>query len=128
MYFSLGIARKSNYEGKQEYKGAAVTGNIEIYRTDFGVPIISAKDEKDGFFALGFVHAQDRLWQMELNKIIAYGRLSEIFGARFVQTDKFVHILALDDIAAKTYNHLPAETKKLLQAYSDGVNYFVEKK
>jgi penicillin amidase len=68
---------------------------VEVIRDRWGVPHLFAREEHDLFFAQGFVHAQDRLWQMELNRRVASGRLSEIFGATTLETDRFLRTVGL---------------------------------
>ncbi|MFC2031459.1 penicillin acylase family protein, partial [Chloroflexota bacterium] len=70
-------------------------GEIEILRDPWGVPHIYASNSHDLFFAQGFVHAQDRLWQMELNRRIVAGRLSEVIGPRSVPVDRWVRTLGM---------------------------------
>ena len=66
---------------------------VEVLRDKHGIPHISAKTDADAFFALGVVHAQDRLWQMEINRRAASGRLSEVFGSRMVSSDRFLRTM-----------------------------------
>ena len=80
---------------------------------------------EDASFALGFVHAQDRLWQMEMNRRIAAGRLSEIVGAGGLETDRFLRTLGVRRAAEANLRTLDAETRKLLDAYAAGVNAFL---
>ncbi|MEE9308880.1 MAG: penicillin acylase family protein, partial [Spirochaetia bacterium] len=75
-------------EGTVEIVG--LKERVEIIRDRWGVPHIYAADLEDLFFAQGYVHAQDRLWQMELNRRLANGRLSEIFGKSAFEADRFV--------------------------------------
>src|SRR3990167_6310001 len=69
--------------------------SIEIVRDANGVPHIYAKSSGDAYFALGFVHAQDRLWQMELNRRIPAGRMAEILGPSALATDRFLRTLGV---------------------------------
>ena len=86
---------------KPIYKGTINLKNIQssttVYFDDFGVPHIYANTQKEAMIALGFVHAQDRLWQMELLKRIAPGRLSEIFGSVMLKNDRFFAGLGIDE-------------------------------
>ena len=85
---------------KPTYKGTVdlpqLEDEVEVYFDEFGIPHIYAEKESDAFRALGYVHAQDRLWQMELVRRIAAGRLSEIFGPDLVETDKFFRGLGIE--------------------------------
>ena len=95
---------------------------VEILRDQWGVPHIYANEETDAWFAQGFVHAQDRLWQMELNRRVAHGQLAALFGAEMLSVDKFSRTIGFSHSAAIELNNLDASTKQTLQQYADGVN------
>ena len=97
----------------------------EILRDRYGIPHIFAASLEDASFALGFVHAQDRLWQMEMSRRIAAGRLSEIVGSGALETDRFLRTLGVRRAAEANLRTLDAETRKLLEAYAAGVNAFI---
>lgn len=99
---------------------------IEIVRDNYAVPHIFAETDADAFFGLGFVHAQDRLWQMTLMRRTAQGRLSEIFGEDTVEIDHLMRALGLYDLSLQSAQIQTAEIKSELQAYSDGVNAYLE--
>jgi penicillin amidase len=98
---------------------------VEVVRDRWGIPHIYAKHAHDLFFAQGYVHAQDRLWQMELSRRTASGRLSELFGERTLQTDRFLRTIGLRRIAEATIHGLTAESREILEAYAQGVNAFI---
>jgi penicillin amidase len=102
---------------------------VSVYYDEIGVPHIEAENENDAFQALGYVHAQDRLWQMELIRRIAAGRLSEIFGKDLVRVDAFFSGLGIEEEAQKTIDELDKKTPSyiLAQAYLDGINQYIEK-
>ncbi len=120
------------YHSKPNYQGAIKLKNIEkettVYFDDFGVPHIYAENKKDAMIALGYVHAQDRLWQMELMRRIAPGRLSEMFGNVALKNDKFFAGLGIEEASSKAINNLDknGEVYKLSMAYLDGINQFIE--
>ncbi len=93
-----------------------------------GVPHIEAENQQDAYRALGFVHAQDRLWQMELIRRIAAGRLSELFGKQLLKTDVFFSGLGIEEASEKTIDKLDktSEAYQLTVAYLDGINQFIE--
>jgi penicillin amidase len=95
---------------------------VEVRRDGQGIPTIVARDERDAMFALGFVHAQDRLWQMEFNRRLAAGRLAEILGPSALPTDKFLRTLGVHRVAQRTYETLDEEHRALIDAYVEGVN------
>ncbi|GBD30755.1 Acyl-homoserine lactone acylase QuiP [bacterium HR32] len=98
---------------------------VEVVRDPWGVPHVYARTEHDLFFAQGYVHAQDRLWQMEVNRRTASGRLSEWFGERTLATDRFLRTLGLRHAAALEWQLLSAEAQAALRAYAAGVNAFL---
>jgi penicillin amidase len=98
---------------------------IEIARDGNGVATIRAASELDAAFALGFAHAQDRLFQMDFTRRLGAGRLSEVVGPAALPTDRFMRRLGLDRVAEANYDHLPAEVRRILQAYADGVNAYM---
>ncbi|NRA99462.1 MAG: penicillin acylase family protein [Rhodobacteraceae bacterium] len=102
-------------------------GPVEIVRDNANVPHIFASSDADVFFAQGFVHAQDRMWQMLLTRRAVQGRLSELFGARALRTDDLMRRLDLYGLARASVDVQDAETKAALEAYSAGVNaWFAE--
>jgi penicillin amidase len=98
---------------------------VEIVRDRHGVPHIYAGSVEDAYFALGFAHAQDRLWQMEMNRRIGSGRLSEALGAATLDADKFLRTLGVRRVAEATLKALSAEARSQLDAYAAGVNAFL---
>ncbi len=116
---------------KPEYSGekymAELQSDVTVYYDEYGIPHIEAGNEADAMRALGYVHAQDRLWQMELLRRLAVGGLSEVFGKDLLSTDKFFLSLGIDDASAKTVGELDpgSEVAVLSQAYLDGINHFI---
>jgi penicillin G amidase len=117
---------KPIYAGEQNLKH--IQKETTVYFDDFGVPHIYANSQKDAMIALGYVHAQDRLWQMELLRRIAPGRLSAMFGSKLVKTDKFFAGLGIDENSEKAIAQLDkkSEAYQLAMAYIDGVNQYME--
>jgi penicillin amidase len=98
---------------------------VEIIRDKSGVPHIYAQNQDDLYFAQGYVHAQDRLWQLEFNRRVAAGRLSEILGSATVETDTYLRTLGMYRTAQAEVAALDPETKVILEAYAKGINAFV---
>ena len=94
----------------------------EIIRDTFNVPHIVAARDEDVFFGLGYAHAQDRLWQIMLMRRTAQGRLSEIFGAETLQTDKLLRRLDLYSLAQTSMAAQSSDARRALKAYAEGVN------
>lgn len=99
---------------------AGLSGPVEILRDKSGIPHIEAATMEDAVFGLGFAHAQDRLWQMETNRRIGAGRLSEILGEPTLGTDKFLRTLGIYESSKKLSESLNAETTAQLEAYTKG--------
>ncbi len=97
-------------------------GAVEIRRDRWGVPHIYAEHNEDLFYALGYVHAQDRLWQMEMHRRIGHGRLAEIVGSAALDSDRFIRTLGFSRIADQEVKLLDDETATLMSAYVRGVN------
>ena len=102
------------------------TGRVEVVRDRHGVPHILAQNEGDALFALGFVHAQDRLWQMEMNRRIGAGRLAEVLGPAALDTDRLLRTLGLYRRAEATLAYLTPESRQRIAAYTRGVNAWFE--
>jgi len=98
---------------------------VDIYRDRWGVPQIYAADSHDLFFAQGYVHAQDRFWQMEFWRRVSSGRLSELFGKASVDTDRFVRTVGWRRAAEASWRVLDPGTQAEMQAYADGVNAYI---
>jgi penicillin G amidase len=99
-----------------------LTAPVSITKDQWGVPHIRAKTDLDAFYAQGFVHAQDRLWQMELNRRIGAGRLSEILGTAALDQDKFLRTWGFYRAAQTAYPALEPRSKAILESYAAGVN------
>ncbi len=95
---------------------------VEVLRDSYGVPHIFGSSERDAFFGQGFVHAQDRLFQMDAMRHAAAGRVSEWAGAAALEADRFMRRLGLADIAGRDLAATGDAERKLLAAYARGVN------
>ncbi|MBT8282772.1 MAG: penicillin acylase family protein [Muriicola sp.] len=117
---------------KPDYSGEKPMNNLNAEVTvtydPYGIPHIEAASETDAFRALGYVHAQDRLWQMELLRRVAKGGLSEVFGEDLLSTDKFFLSLGIDDSSARSVTQLDPQSDVAIisEAYLDGINQFIE--
>ena len=111
---------QSNISGKRTIK--SLGDSVAITFDEVDIPHIKAKSQADAYFALGYLHASERSWQMEMNRRIASGRLSEILGSDTVKIDRFVRTLGIKRAAERQFDRYPVSAKRLLQAYADGVN------
>src|SRR6476646_11301790 len=107
-------------DGELRLRG--LTGAVEIVRDRWGIPHISARDPLDAFFGQGFCHAQDRLWQMEVTRRLAAGRLSEVFGKAALDIDRFHRRIGLHRAAQQEWETADAGLRDTLRAYAAGVN------
>ena len=114
------------YDGELDL--ANISDKVTVHFDEIGVPHINAQNQQDAYTTLGYVHAQDRLWQMELIRRIAAGRLAEVFGKDLVRNDKFFSGLGIEEASKKTIENLDknSEAYKLTQAYLNGINQFIE--
>ena len=114
-----------DYDASWQVSG--VSAPVEIVRNTSDIPHIFAASDHDAFFALGFAHAQDRLWQMVVMRRTVQGRLSEIFGARTLKVDELMRRLDLYALALSSVAVQDDDAKTALQAYADGVNAWMGK-
>jgi penicillin amidase len=106
-------------------EAAGLTAPIEIIRDAGAVPHIFAANKNDALFGLGYVHAQDRLWQMEFQRRIGHGRLSEIFGDATVPQDRFLRTVGFGRAARTAWDSTPDWAKQQINAYVAGINAFI---
>lgn len=101
---------------------------VDIQWDEFGVPHIYAENEQDLYYALGYVHAQDRLWQMTLSQIAAEGRFAEFFGneEELINLDKYQRTLGFWKMSEQLVDTLNQQERQVLGAYSNGVNAFID--
>jgi penicillin amidase len=110
----------------QRERKATIANNVEIVRDAWGIPHIFAQNDDDLFFGYGFAMAQDRLWQLDYLRRRGAGRLAEILGAEGLELDVSARTVGLNRIAAREVEALPAETTRLLEAFTRGVNAVIE--
>ncbi len=120
------FAARSLPEYTASYTRSEISDRVEIVRDSYAIPHVFGSNDADVMFGLGFVHAQDRLWQMELMRRTAQGRLSEMFGRRALATDELMRALDIYTISQRAVAYQTPETLELLNAYSAGVNAWVD--
>lgn len=108
-----------------EIRLAGLAEPVEILRDRHGIPHIFAQSAEDAAFGLGYAHAQDRLWQMEISRRLGAGRLSELVGEDGLKIDRFLRTIGLYRKAEAGFALLNAETRATLEAYAGGVNAFL---
>lgn len=113
-----------------KYNGEVYLKNLQekvnVYFDSKGMPHIIAENELDLYRAAGYITARERMWQMDLIRRATEGRLSEIFGKDFIETDLFLRMLDIKNKSQKIYNSLDTNLKAILWAYADGVNQYLE--
>ena len=103
-----------------------LSNSVQVLRDHWGVPHIYAATNVDLFMAQGYVHAQDRLWQMEFHRRIGHGQLAEIFGPVALPADRFLRILGFSRVARREADLLSEETARAIEAYTNGINAYIE--
>ncbi len=108
----------------------ALSSKVDAYFDDYGIPHIYAANNRDAYYALGYIHAQDRLFQMEMLRRVMSGRLAEILGKDLIDADKYFRTLGMNRMAKKTaekyFSEVTEDWQKEVLAYLDGVNDFVK--
>jgi penicillin amidase len=120
-----GLVRRAWPEVDGRLAVPGLSAPVEVVRVEPGIPHIYARNTHDLFFAQGYVHAQDRLWQMEFNRTVGAGRLSSLFGEGALPIDKVMYVLGLQRAAAKDWQILSPDIRAVLTAYADGVNAYM---
>ena len=109
-------------DAERSYTVAGIADAVEISRDERGIPRIRARTESDAYFALGFVHAQDRLWQMEAMRRFGAGRLAQVLGPKGLASDRFMRTLGVTRLAREQVRALDQKTRAVLESYAAGVN------
>ena len=123
--FGVYSARRSFPQVSGSLQVAGLDATVQVLRDAQGIPQIYAADQHDLFFAQGYVHAQERFWQMDFWRHIGSGTLSEMFGSTEVQTDAFLRTMGWQAIAQQEWDSSSPQAKAILQAYADGVNAYL---
>jgi penicillin G amidase len=124
IFYNMLSASLPLYEGELSVKG--ISNEVEIYRDSMAVPYILADTEEDAAFTLGYVHAQERLFQMDLIRRAGAGRLSEILGSEALILDRMLRTVGIKRTSERILKILNPEVMKLLLSYSAGVNQYID--
>ena len=117
-------ASVANYEGKLFLSG--LNQMVDISYDENGLAHVTAQDDRDAYFAQGYLHASERMWQMELQRRLVDGRLSEVFGQAAVGTDIWMRTLGLSEAAKQSVLNLSQPSLDALKAYAEGVNSWIK--
>lgn len=123
--FSISSVRESFPTESGRITLPGLTGSVEVLRDSFGVPQIYADHAEDLFEAQGYLHAQDRFYEMDFRRHLAAGRLSELYGPSQVETDAYVRTLGWRRVAEQELPLLSPSTRRYLDAYASGVNTYL---
>jgi len=126
--FAVVTVRRSFPQVDGQVNVVGLRDQVEVIRDSNGIPQIYADNPTDLFYAQGYVQAQDRFFEMDFRRHLTAGRLSEMVGADAIETDKFVRTLGWRDVARRELEQLSPSTRRYLEAYSDGVNAYIEDK
>lgn len=107
-----------------EWRVPGLNQTVRVLRDEADVTHIHAQTPQDAWFTLGYVHAQERAWQLAFNRRIMHGTLSEILGPATLETDRLMRTLDIMGAAERQYRNLPDPAREALQRYSDGINAF----
>ena len=120
------VARRPLPQVDGTMKLDGLSAKVEVLRDEHGIPQVYADTAEDLFRAQGFVQAQDRFFEMDFRRHITAGRLSELFGESTVEADMYIRTMGWRRVAAREYDLLEPSTRAYLNAYSDGVNAYLE--
>ncbi len=122
------VARQPLPQTTGELPVPGLEGEVDVVRDEHGIPQLYGDSLADLMRAQGFVHAQERFWEMDVRRHVTAGRLSELFGEATVETDRFVRTLGWREVAERELPLLKPETRNAFEAYADGVNSYVEQR
>ncbi len=123
--YGYSVLRRSLPPGQGAFELPGLQSTVEVILDENGVPHIYGSSDEDLVRVLGYMHARDRLWQMDLTRRAASGRLAELFGERAYDIDVFQKVIGLERTAEKIVKNLDKDTLGLLKAYSEGVNQYI---
>ena len=127
-YLPNTMAPKSFPQIDGEIQLEGLDAPVDVYRDEMGIPHIYATTLHDLFFAQGYIHAQDRFWQMDFWRHVGSGRLSEIVGEATLDSDIYLRTLGWRQAAEQEYANYGPETREILDAYAEGVNMYIQDK
>jgi len=110
-------------DGEMHARG--LNAQVDVYRDQAGIPHIYASNEHDLFFAEGYVHAQDRFWQMDFQRHTSAGRLSELLGSNTLDIDTFLRTMGWERVARQELENMDAQSRAMLESYAEGVNAYL---
>lgn len=125
LVFSFVLSNVSVQNRYTEFKSEQIDAQAEVFVNQYGIPHIVAGSEQSAYFSIGYMHAKDRLWQMDLMRRTIFGQLSELYGKGTVDLDRFFRALEIREIANATILKIDKKILRILTAYSEGINSFI---
>jgi penicillin amidase len=125
-FFIRHLSRRALPDYNENVLLEGLKGPVEVYRDAYAIPHIYASNEKDLYLAVGYLMAQDRLWQMDLLRHVTEGRLSEIFGAAYADTDLLLRALRFSEKSEKILARSDSSLRIALEAFASGVNQYIQ--
>jgi hypothetical protein len=127
--FIINISNKSYKNLNSDFKSSNLSQSLYFHQNDYGVFLVNFENQFeifDLYYSIGYLQAKDRLWQIDYLRKKSEGKLSEIFGEKFVENDKFLRKFDFELKAKQIYYNLNNENKKIIQSYTSGVNDFLK--
>ena len=124
-YFIERMLKSSLPDYSGEQKTSSIKNNIEIYRDSMAVPYIIADSDEDAAFALGYLHAQERLFTMDLARRAGEGRLSELLGEKTIPFDKMFRTIGIKRKIENNFHLYNSKVISILKSYSAGINLYI---
>ncbi|MCW2736893.1 MAG: penicillin acylase family protein [Nocardioides sp.] len=122
----VGVVRRPLPQTNGEIEVPGLSARVEVIRDDHDIPQVYADTDADLMFAQGYVHAQERFFEMDFRRHVTAGRLSEMFGPDTLDTDKFIRTMGWRRVAEEEWALLEPATRDALTSYADGVNAYIE--
>jgi penicillin amidase len=102
-----------------------IQADVHVYRDAYGVPHVYAQSENDAWYTVGYLHAQDRLWQLELIRRAGNGRLAEVLGEPALKVDRMFRTLGFPELARDLSEKLDDQSREQLESYAAGINAYI---
>lgn len=125
-FYAMSIAKSGQPDYNQNIKLEGLKNEVTVYRDKYGIAHVYAKTKEDLYLAVGYISAQDRMWQMDLLRRVTSGRLSEIFGEDMIENDMVLRALRIPENSQKIIEKSSPEIMLALNAYAKGVNQYIE--
>jgi penicillin amidase len=126
-FFIRHISHRALPDYNEDVKLQGLHAPVEVYRDKYAIPHIYARDEHDLYMTVGYILAQDRLWQMDMLRHVTEGRLSEIFGERYVETDLLLRALRYSEKSKRILAQTDQAAVEALTAFAEGINQYIQK-